>query len=799
MTCLTTTIELNHEAYKSYELTAVIDDTPGPHLLALLKSHKISQDEFSQIKAILKRPPTLSELGIFSAMWSEHCSYKSSRLHLKRLPTQGEQVVVGPGENAGVIRISGKLCVAFKMESHNHPSYIEPYNGAATGVGGILRDVFCMGARPFANLNSLRFGEKSHPRTAYLIKNAVRGIGHYGNCVGVPTVGGSLSFDASYNGNCLVNAMTLGTIHEDRIFKGFASGPGNLVVYVGSATGRDGIHGATMASDRFDGTTQSKTTIQVGDPFKEKLLLEATLEVLEKDLVIGLQDMGAAGLTSSSFEMAGRAGNGLILDLERVPVRTTRMSAYELLLSESQERMLMVIKPECWEPLKEVLDKWLLDASVIGVVTDTGRVQVYHHGRLEADIPVAPITDKAPQYSRPIKPRPSKNDNLDQGAKLNQYQSIIQKIEGIGYVSFLKDLINQPGDYLPIHHQYDKHIQNRTVHGPDDGGAAVLWMKSDYADPTEPWLGVSTAVACNQDYCRIDPYWGAAHAVIKTARMIAAAGGKGLAITDCLNYGNPENPEVMWEISQGIDGIAHACQNLNIPVVSGNVSLYNETNGTSIAPTPMIGMVGKVQDVRKSPGAIFTQPGGIYLLSPYQGFPTFGGSLAAKLLGINTSGEIPEILWDAELESLKILENLTKLGAISSCRDIGQGGILHTTCKMFLQQRPSQADFLNVTLDIDLIPRGDSSTKISDNLGILKSFGERSGSYLLVLKEDKIPDCSEFFKNLQFNRIDAIGKVTLSTNPILQWMLADKNLFSIERETLQRDFEITNKYHFEVN
>lgn len=770
--------------YSSYPLANTISDQPSHEFSQLLKSHKINDSEYARLKSILKRPPTLSELGVFSAMWSEHCSYKSSRVHLKRLPTKGHQVVVGPGENAGVVRISGKLCVAFKMESHNHPSYIEPYQGAATGVGGILRDVFCMGARPFANLNCLRFGERIHPRTKHLVSNVVRGIGDYGNCVGVPTVGGSVSFDKSYNGNCLVNAMTLGTIHEDQIFKGYARGPGNLVVYVGSATGRDGIHGATMASDQFNSqSSQSKTTIQVGDPFKEKLLLEATLEVLEKGLVVGLQDMGAAGLTSSAFEMAGRAENGLIIDLDKVPTRTLAMTAYELLLSESQERMLMVIKPECWDALKAILDRWLLDSAIIGSVTTTGRVQIFHQGKLEADIPVGPITDDAPQYTRPIKPRLEDTWN-EQKIRASDLE-ICSRITKTGLINTLQALLEEPGDTTPIHLQYDKHIGNRTVRGPESQGAAVLWMKSDIADPHEPWLGIATVALCNERYCREDPYWGAAHAVTKAARMIVAAGGKPLATTDCLNYGNPENPEVMWEISQGIDGIGKACLELNTPVVSGNVSLYNETDGQSIAPTPMIGMVGKVDDVRKSPSAKIEGEGSLYLLTPKEPLPRFGGSLVAKTMDVSKCGPIPSISWEAERESMNFLLTLARLGAIQSCRDIGNGGVLLTATKMLLSDARELNSFrlkLNASSVVSASQRHQAPE-------ILCALGERSGAYLVVLHEDKTSYCRDEIEDLKFNQFIKIGTITKASSSSLSWSQSDSTSFQIETKELLPSFQ----------
>lgn len=725
------------------KLVAAIDESPGPKFQSLLKKHKISNDEYRRIRDIIGRAPTLAELGVFSAMWSEHCSYKSSRVHLKRFPTQGPAVVVGPGENAGVVRLSGKLCIAFKMESHNHPSYIEPYQGAATGVGGILRDVFCMGARPVANLNALRFGSRSHPRTSYLREYVVKGIGDYGNCVGIPTISGNISYDPSYNGNCLVNAMTVGMIHEDRIFKGYASGRGNLVVYVGSATGRDGIHGATMASDSFATKSDSeRSTVQVGDPFKEKLLLEATLEVLDKGLVVGLQDMGAAGLTSSSFEMAGRAGNGLLIDLDQVPIRTTNMTAYELLLSESQERMLMVVEPHRWPELKTVLDRWLLENAVIGVVTDTGRVQVLYNGNLEADLPVAPMTDEAPKYDRPQRPR---RRDLAEGEFFDR--KVADAIIDKGSEQLLLDLMKSTGDKLPIFEQYDHHIGNRTVHGPEDQGAGVLWMRSNWADPAEPYLGLAVTATCNERYCRLDPRAGASHGVLKSARMIAATGGHPLAITDCLNFGNPEVPEVMWELSQAVDGISDACRELAIPVVSGNVSLYNETDGVSIAPTPMIGMVGKIRDVRYSPKAVIDTPSQLFLLMPHSAQPVFGGSLAAQALGFPAhEGHLPEIKWESELEAMSFLQKAAAAGWLSACRDVGNGGILLTAAKMVVGQN------LGLAINLDEAPFA-----IKDS--VTRYFGELACAYLLALTEDGTRLACHEARRLKHCSLTLIGRV----------------------------------------
>lgn len=730
------------------ERPALIDDQPSPAFDKLLKKHKVSKPEYQKILEILGRAPTMCELGIFSAMWSEHCSYKSSRVHLKRFPTTGPNVVVGPGENAGVVRASGKLCLAFKMESHNHPSYIEPYQGAATGVGGILRDVFCMGARPIANLNALRFGERTHPRTAYLVENVVKGIGDYGNCIGVPTVAGNVSFDASYNGNCLVNAMTVGVIHEDQIFKGYATGLGNLVVYLGSATGRDGIHGATMASDSFEtNEANERSTIQVGDPFTEKLLLEATLEVLEKGLVVGLQDMGAAGLTSSAFEMAGRAGNGLYMDLDKVPVRTTAMTAYELLLSESQERMLMVITPDNWDALKAVLDKWQLNCTIIGKVTDTGRVEIHYQGLLEVNVPVDPMTDLAPKYERPMKPRAAS------AAKPEAFDMAVSAaIQAHGPAELLNDLLRDTGDKQPIYVQYDQHIGTRTVHGPEDQGAAVLWVRSEWADPSEPHLGVLSTAACNERYCRLDPKMGAAHAVLKSARMIAAAGGQPLAVTDCLNYGNPEDPEVMWEFSQGVDGISLACDELKVPVVSGNVSLYNQTDGKSIAPTPMIGMVGRMKDVRQSPPAAVNTNAKLFLLHRQGAEPTFGGSLAAKLLGHSDhEGRMPPIDWQAEREAMGFLEQLTAKTKVLAARDVGDGGIITAAAKMGVRAG------LGLTLDL-------TKAQISSEDPVKRYFGEISGAYLIALRDEDVRPTLQDASGLSYNTLVEVGAVNSQGN-----------------------------------
>lgn len=660
-------------------------------LPAILKDHKILPDEYKKVKKILERVPTLAELGVFSAMWSEHCSYKSSRKHLAKLPTKGDHIVVGPGENAGVVRLKDDICIAFKMESHNHPSYLEPYHGAATGVGGIMRDVFCMGARPIANLNCLRFGKKSHPKTARLLEQTVKGIGHYGNCVGVPTVGGSVSFDESYDGNCLVNAMTVGLIDENKIFKGYASGVGNYVVYVGSATGRDGIHGATMASESFtEASSEFKNTIQVGDPYMENLLLEATLDVLDKKLVVGLQDMGAAGLTSSAFEMAGRAGNGLLLDFDKIPVRTTsKMTAYELLLSESQERMLMVVEPSKWQELEAVLEKWQLAFAVIGEVTGSGKVQIYYEDSLEVDLPVAPLTDNAPRYDRPTKAKKSEH-------KFDYKKFVLLKMQEHSDSDIICNILKSSGSKQNIYTQYDHHIGARSVFGPDSQGAAVLRIQNDSIDESSDYLGVAIAASSFEDIGKSSAKIGAEYSVLKSARMIAAAGGTPLAVTDCLNFGNPEDASVMHGFVESIEGIKKACIEVNTPVVSGNVSLYNETNGQSILPTPMIGMVGRIDDVRQAKPAVVKKPCRLFLLSPKTVDPTFIGSTAAKSFDhekhyLNTS--VRGIDWSQEKQGFELLKQL-KSPSVVAIRDVAGSGLIVTALKMVLDQPSLGMEFI---------------------------------------------------------------------------------------------------------
>ncbi|HEX8411584.1 MAG TPA: phosphoribosylformylglycinamidine synthase subunit PurL [Thermoanaerobaculia bacterium] len=562
---------------------------------ALIKSHGLTPEEYARIEEILGRRPNYTELGIFSVMWSEHCSYKSSRVHLRKFPTTGPRVVQGPGENAGVVDIGDGWVAAFKMESHNHPSFIEPYQGAATGVGGILRDIFTMGARPIASLDSLRFGELDAPRMKYLVDGVVRGISGYGNCIGIPTVGGETSFHPSYNGNILVNVFSLGVTRREKIFTGTASGVGNPVIYVGSKTGRDGIHGATMASAEFDEASEEKRpTVQVGDPFTEKLLLEACLEIMDSDAIVGIQDMGAAGLTSSSFEMAGRAGTGIRMDLDRVPMRESGMTPYEIMLSESQERMLIVAKQGREQDVVRTFEKWDLNAAVVGEVTDDGFVRLYWHGEEAAAIPVDPISTEAPVYERPLE-RAAYADRIT--PKLPR-----ESVADGDLTETLLQLMASPNLCSKhwIFEQYDTTVRTNTIAGPEKRDAAVVRVKD---------IGKALAMSSdvNPVYCYLDPYEGGKQAVAEAARNLAVSGARPIAITDCLNFGSPERPEIMWQFSECIRGISEACLALETPVVSGNVSFYNETEGKAVYPTPTVGMVGIMDSDRDGCGLAFPE------------------------------------------------------------------------------------------------------------------------------------------------------------------------------------------------
>jgi phosphoribosylformylglycinamidine synthase II len=634
-----------------------------PNITAeVIASHGITPDEYGRIEQILGRAPNYTELGIFSVMWSEHCSYKSSRVHLRKFPTSGPRVVQGPGENAGVIDIGDGWVAAFKMESHNHPSFIEPYQGAATGVGGILRDIFTMGARPIACLDSLRFGQLDAPRMKYLVDGVVRGIGGYGNCIGIPTVGGETSFHSSYNGNILVNAFALGVTTRDRIFKGTASGVGNPIIYVGSKTGRDGIHGATMASAEFDETSEEKRpTVQVGDPFTEKLLLEACLEIMDSDAVVGIQDMGAAGLTSSSFEMAGRAGTGVRLILDRVPVRESGMTPYEIMLSESQERMLIVAKRGREDEVVRVFEKWDLNAAVVGEVTDDGFVRIFWHGDEVATIPVEPISTEAPLYQRPIE-RPAYLDDV--APRLER-----PRVVDADLTDTLLRLVASPNLCSKhwIFEQYDTTVRTNTVAGPEQRDAAIVRVK-----------GTGRALAMTSDvnplYCYLDPYEGGKQAVAEAARNIAASGGRPAAITDCLNFGSPERPEIMWQFAECIRGISDACSALGTPVVSGNVSFYNETEGRAIHPTPTVGMVGILERDDAGREIAFPEAGlDVVLLGDTR--DELGGSEWQQLMMPDALAAPPRVDLDAEKSLIDLLLALDEQRLIRSAHDVANGGL----------------------------------------------------------------------------------------------------------------------------
>ncbi len=656
----------------------------------VIAQHGLKPDEYARIEQHLGRAPNLLELGIFSVLWSEHCSYKSSRRYLKAFPTTGPRVLVGPGENAGVVDIGDGMAVAFKMESHNHPSYIEPYQGAATGVGGILRDVFTMGARPIALLNSLRFGDPSHPKTKWLVEGVVSGIAGYGNSIGVPTVGGEVAFDPSYNGNCLVNAFTVGVLPKDKIFKGTAAGVGNPILYVGSKTGRDGIHGATMASAEFDEKSDEKRpTVQVGDPFTEKLLLEACLEIFQTDALVGIQDMGAAGLTSSSIEMAGRAGSGIDLDVALVPRREQGMTPYEVMLSESQERMVIVAKGGREQEVLDIFRKWDLDAAVIGKVTDTGRVRILDGGKVVADLPVKPLTDGAPVYDRPTA-RPKELDAL---AAFDPLSLPAPKALGEALLALLARPTVASKEW--IYDQYDHMVRLGGALLPGRGDAAVLRVE-------RTTKGLALAVDCNARQVFLDPYEGARLAVAECARNVACVGGEPLGLTDCLNFGNPERPEIMWQFAEATRGLAAACRELDIPVVSGNVSLYNETDGKAILPTPTVAIVGLLPDVSRHCGAAFVREGDcVAVLGVTHG--ALGGSEYLVAFHDRTAGAVPRLDMKAERALHDALRALIRDGALASAHDCSEGGLLVALAEscMMAPERPLGA---RVTLSPGAVP-----------------------------------------------------------------------------------------------
>ncbi len=663
----------------------------------------LSKEEFCLINKILDREPSLTELGIFSAMWSEHCSYKSSKKWLKILPTEGPQVIQGPGENAGVLDIGDGLAAVFKIESHNHPSFIEPYQGAATGVGGILRDVFTMGARPIANLNALRFGHPNHPKTRHLLSGVVAGIAGYGNCIGVPTVGGEVNFHPSYNGNNLVNAMTVGLASTERIFYSAASGIGNPVVYVGAKTGRDGIHGATMASAEFsDDIEKKRPTVQVGDPFIEKLLLEACLELMQNDAIIAIQDMGAAGLTSSSVEMAGKGKLGLQLDLDSVPLREDNMTAFEIMLSESQERMLMVLKPQSESLARSIFKRWGLDFAVIGKLTSTGRLVIIKGGKLEANIPIDPMVDASPEYDRPWTSRP----------KLPQL-SIRKENDSPKLSQSLVTLMSSHhlASRRWIWEQYDHLVMNDTIVRP--GGDAALLRVRD----TEKILAMT--VDCTPRYCAADPEVGGAQAVAEAWRNLTATGAIPLAITNNMNFGNPERPEIMGQFVGCIEGMRNACRALNFPVISGNVSLYNETGGKAILPTPVIGGVGLIEG-KNHHTTISVKAAGesIWLIGATIGW--LGQSVYLLEMEGREDGPPPPIDLEAEKVNGDFVRALINQGLVTACHDISDGGILVALAEMVLAEYKKEFTF-GANLLTSELPKTEAIC-----------FGEDQGRYLVT-------------------------------------------------------------------
>jgi phosphoribosylformylglycinamidine synthase len=662
----------------------------------IVATHGFTPEEYERVLAAMGREPNLLELGIFSVMWSEHCSYKSSRMHLAKLPTKAPWVICGPGENAGVIDIGDGDAAIFKMESHNHPSYIEPYQGAATGVGGILRDVFTMGARPVANMNALRFGDINAPKMRHLVKGVVAGIGGYGNCVGVPTVGGETIFHPSYNGNIIVNAMTVGIAKADKIFYSAAAGVGNPVVYVGSKTGRDGIHGATMASAEFDENSEEKRpTVQVGDPFTEKLLIEACLELMASDAIVAIQDMGAAGLTSSSVEMASKGGVGIRLDLDKVPCRESAMTPYEMMLSESQERMLMVLKPGREAFAQAIFKKWELDFAVIGEVVDGGDLTMTFHGDVVGRIPLDPLADAVPKYDRPHVPTPKRATLADVPASAN-------------IVADLKTLLGS-ADLCSrrwIWEQYDCQVGADTLQRPG-GDAAVVRVHG-----TKKALAIATD--CTPRYCFADPFEGGKQAVAETWRNIIAVGGKPLAITNCLNFASPQNPVIMGQLVGCIEGMAEACRALDYPVVSGNVSLYNESKatggGNAILPTPAIGGVGLLADYDSQMDLAFKAAGDVVWLIGSAG-SHLGQSLWLRECHGREDGPPPVVDLAAERAAGEQVAALIAAGTVNAVHDLSDGGLAVAVAEMAMA--------------------GGLGAKVEAALDAASAFGEDQGRYLV--------------------------------------------------------------------
>lgn len=718
----------------------------------IVQQHNLTAEEFEKIKQIMGREPNLTELGVFSVMWSEHCSYKSSRVHLKRLPTSGPRVIVPPGENAGVVDIGDDWCVAFKVESHNHPSFIEPFQGAATGVGGILRDVFTMGARPIAAMNSLRFGpldDKKHgKRNRSILKGCVEGIGHYGNCFGVPTIGGEVVFDESYSLNPLVNAFALGIVRKDQIFFGKAEGVGNPVLYVGAKTGRDGIHGATMASAEFDDAAlEKRPTVQVGDPFLEKLLLEACLEAMRSGAIAGIQDMGAAGLTSSSVEMAARAGTGLELDLTLVPQRETGMTAYEMLLSESQERMLIVARAGREKELVEIFNKWDLDAVVIGKVVEGDRLRIMHNGVLEADLPVQALTDEAPKYSRPMASAPERSaGSLDLGIGTRDLDQA------------LKTLLASPNICSKhwVYEQYDSMVRTNTAVLPG-ADAAVIRVK-------ETRRAIAMCLDGPGRFVAVDAKEGAKLAVAEAARNVVCVGAKPIAVTNCLNFASPERPEVMQAFSDVIDGMKEACEMFETPVVSGNVSFYNETEGQGILPTPTIGMVGLIDDTRKIVTNCFKNEGDLIALLGETKDDLSVSEFAQSVAGISThdliaSARVPALDLSLEMKVQNTLLGLADAMLLSSAHDCSDGGLAVAIAECCFSSLNREA----IGAQIELSSNGLSKEAVL--------FGESPSRIVVSFAPGNLDRVTEMAGDCPFTVIGSVGddvlKVAVEGEPVI--------------------------------
>jgi phosphoribosylformylglycinamidine synthase subunit PurL len=700
--------------------------TPIPITPEIVAEHGLSLDEYARIQELLNRDPNLVELGIFSAMWSEHCSYKSSRPHLKTLPTEGPRVIQGPGENAGVMDIGDGLAAVFKIESHNHPSFIEPYQGAATGVGGIMRDIFTMGARPIASLNSLRFGEPEHEKTRYLLNGVVKGIADYGNCMGVPMVGGDIYFDACYNGNILVNAFCLGLAKADRIFLGSASGVGNALLYVGSKTGRDGIHGASMSSAEFDDSTEEKRpTVQVGDPFTEKLLLEACLEIMKEDWVVGVQDMGAAGLSSSSFEMAERAGLGMELDIDAVPRREEGMNAYEIMLSESQERMLFVVEKGKEEDALAIFRKWDLDVAVIGRVTDDGIFRAKENGVEVVNLPIETVVTGALKCDRPTQTPAylSEVGTLD----LSSHEVPADCADA------LKQLLASPtiASKQFVYEQYDHMVRLNTLVVPGSDAAVLRVPETNKA--------LALSVDCNPRYGYLDPYLGAQIAVAEACRNVVCSGAEPIGVTNCLNFGNPENPEIMWQFQEAVRGLGDLCRFMDIPVVSGNVSLYNETKGEAIYPTPTIAVVGLMEDLSLHCTQGFKQEGHVIALLG-SNLEELGGSEYQKLFWSECRGKSPQLDLKAEQSVHRLCLDLIRKQWIQSAHDCSEGGLAVALAESCITgPKPVGATIeLSGDLRADALLFGESQSRIvisfpEDRLHEIETLAKKAGVPFSVL------------------------------------------------------------------